>query len=119
MLCLIVYEIAAPAIASVFIKDDETIRYAASFLRRMVIAMPLVAVNYPMIIQFQAMGKARESLICSILRKGVLDIPLPFLFDRIAPLYGLMWVRPVVDLISLLAAIWFYVKINRAEKNNS
>ena len=118
VLCLIVYEIAAPAIASVFIKDSETIRYAASFLRRMVIAMPLVAVNYPMIIQFQAMGKARESLICSILRKGALDIPLLFLFDRIAPLYGLMWVQPVVDLISLLAAMWFYVKINRAEKTN-
>ena len=111
VLCLIVYEAFAPNIATIFIKDADTIDYAAAFLRRMVVAMPMVAINYPMIIQFQAMGKIKESLICSILRKGVLDIPLLFLFDRIAPLYGLMWVQPVVDMISLLAAVYFYTRI--------
>ena len=111
VLCLIVYEAFAPNIAAIFIKDADTINYAAAFLRRMVVAMPMVAINYPMIIQFQAMGKIKESLICSILRKGVLDIPLLFLFDRMAPLYGLMWVQPVVDMISLLAAVYFYTRI--------
>lgn len=113
VLCLIAYEIFAPYIASVFIKETDTINYAASFLRRMVIAMPLVAVNYPMIIQFQAMGKVKESLVCSVLRKGALDIPLLFLFDSMAPLYGLMWVQPVVDLISLLVSLWFYIRLTR------
>ena len=114
-LCLIAYELFAPNIASVFIRDAKTIRYAASFLRRMVIAMPMVAVNYPMIIQFQAMGKVKESLICSILRKGVIDIPLLFLLDRLAPLYGLMWVQPIVDMISLIAAVGFYLSMNRSK----
>ena len=111
VLCLIVYEAFAPNIAAIFIKDADTINYAAAFLRRMVVAMPMVAINYPMIIQFQAMGKIKASLICSILRKGVLDIPLLFLFDRMVPLYGLMWVQPVVDMISLLAAVYFYTRI--------
>ena len=118
VMCLIIYEIFAPDIASIFIKNADTISYAAAFLRRMVVAMPMVAINYPMIIQFQAMGKVKESLICSILRKGVLDLPLLFLFDSIAPLYGLMWVQPVVDLISLLASLYFYVKINRQQNQN-
>ena len=116
--CLIAFEAFAPTIASVFINDAATIHYAAGFLRRMVIAMPMVAVNYPMIIQFQAMGKTRESLICSLLRKGTLDIPLLFLFDSIAPLYGIMWVQPVVDLISLLVAVWFFVRINILQAKN-
>lgn len=111
VLCLIVYEAFAPNIAAIFIKDADTIGYAAAFLRRMVVAMPMVAINYPMIIQFQATGKIKASLICSILRKGVLDIPLLFLFDRMVPLYGLMWVQPVVDMISLLAAVYFYTRI--------
>ena len=111
VLCLIVYEAFAPNIAAIFIKDADTINYVAGFLRRMVVAMPMVAINYPMIIQFQAMGKIKESLICSILRKGALDIPLLFLFDCVAPLYGLMWVQPVVDMISLLAAVYFYTRI--------
>ncbi|MBQ4446881.1 MAG: MATE family efflux transporter [Clostridia bacterium] len=113
VICLIVYEIFAPNIASVFIGDPPTIRYAASFLRRMVVAMPMVAVNYPMIIQFQAMGKVKESLVCSVLRKGVLDIPLLFLMDSIRPLYGLMWVQPTVDLISLLVSVWFFIRLGR------
>lgn len=115
VLCLIAFELFAPYVAALFIRDAKTIRYAASFLRRMVIAMPMVAVNYPMIIQFQAMGKVRESLICSILRKGVIDIPLLFLLDRLAPLYGLMWVQPIVDMISLIAAVGFYLAMNRSK----
>ena len=59
------------------------------------------------------MGKARESLVCSILRKGVLDIPLLFLMDTLFPLYGCMWVQPMVDGISLVAATVFYRRLRR------
>ena len=41
-----------------------------------------------MIIQFQAMGKFKESMVCSILRKGVLDIPLLFLMNALLGLNG-------------------------------
>ena len=115
LLCLALYETFAPQLASVFIKDETTVAYAASFLRRMVTAMPLMSVAYPLIIQFQAMGRVRESLVCSVLRKGALDIPLLFLMDRLAPLYGLMWVQPIVDLISLTVAGLLYLQLCRKE----
>ena len=116
LLCLICYEIFAPQLGRIFIENATTVQYAASFLRRMVIAMPMMAVSYPMIIQFQAMGKPRESLICSILRKGVLDIPFLFLFDWIRPLYGCIWVQPAVDGIALCAVVFFYWRILHHEK---
>ena len=103
--CVVVYESLAPQLTALFIDDTVTIGYAAGFLRRMVLAMPLMAVSYPMIVQFQAMGKTRQSLIASILRKGVLDIPLLFLMDSLVPLYGCMWVQPIVDTISMAAAL--------------
>ena len=115
LLCLAVFEAFAPQLSSVFIRDAETVSYAAAFLRRMVTAMPLMSVAYPMIIQFQAMGRARESLVCSVLRKGVLDIPLLFLMDALVPLYGLMWVQPIVDLISLTVALLLYLRIRKKE----
>ena len=71
-----------------------------------------------MIIQFQAIGNVKASLICSVLRKGVLDIPLLFLLDRLVPLYGCMAVQPVVDTISLIAALYFYRKLKRQEIAN-
>ena len=45
-------------------------------------------------------------------RKGVLDIPLLFILDRLWPLYGCMAVQPVVDAISLVIALVFYFRIN-------
>ena len=114
--CLIVYEIFAPQIAGLFMDDTLTVLYSAAFLRRMVVAMPLMAVCYPMIIQFQTMGRARESLIMSILRKGVLDIPLLFLLDYLWGMYGLCWVQPLVDSIALVAALLLYRNLNRTKR---
>ena len=70
VLCLVCYEAFATPLVSLFIADAATVRYGAVFLRCMVTAMPMMALCYPMIIQFQAMGRARESLVCSILRKA-------------------------------------------------
>ena len=38
-------------------------------------------------------------------------IPLLFLMDALFPLYGCMWVQPIVDAISLAAALRFYRRI--------
>ena len=83
----------------------------------MVLAMPFMAFCYPMTIQFQAMGKVREALIVSILRKGVLDVPLLFLMDNLIPLYGCMWVQPIVDCISLIVASTLYLHMMKGEKH--
>jgi len=45
-----------------------------------------------------------------VLRKGVIDIPLLFILDRLWPLYGCMLVQPIVDAVSLVIAIRFYRK---------
>ena len=117
LLCGIVYESFAPQLTSLFIEDQQTITYGASFLRRMVLAMPFMAFCYPMTIQFQAMGKVREALTVSILRKGVLDVPLLFLMDRLSPLYGCMWVQPIVDCISLIIASALYLQMVKGENH--
>ena len=113
--CLILFELFAEPLVGLFIKNPQTVAYGASFLRLMVTAMPMMSVCYPMIIQFQAMGRARESLICSVLRKGVLDIPLLFIMDALIPLYGCMLVQPTVDSISLIVALLLYRRIRKGE----
>ena len=114
LLCLIFYEAFAPYLIGLFIKDSATVAYGTVFLRIMVTAMPMMSLCYPMIIQFQALGKARESLICSVLRKGVLDVPLLFILDGLIPLYGCMMVQPIVDTISFIVAIVLYKKVNKS-----
>lgn len=115
LFCLVAYEIFAPQLSALFIDDTLTIQYSSGFLRRMVTAMPMMSICYPMIIQFQAMGKVRESLIASILRKGILDIPLLAVMDSLIPLYGCMWVQPIVDSISLIVVLIFYKRLKQKE----
>lgn len=107
LVTLALFELFAPQCTALFIDDPLTIRYGADFLRILMVSMPFMSLCYPLIIHFQAIGKVKESLICSILRKGVLDIPLLFLMDRLLPLYGCMWVQTMVDAISLAAIFYF------------
>lgn len=115
LVCVLVYELLAPVLVGLFIESPATIAYGAAFLRIMVLAMPMMAACNPMIIQFQAMGRVKESLICSVLRKGVLDIPLLFLLDGLIPMYGCTMVQPIVDCISMVVALWFYKRLLRGE----
>lgn len=113
VLCLVCYEAFAPLLTGIFIEDPATIQYASGFLRIMVTAMPMMSLCYPIIVQFQAMGQAKPALVCSVIRKGILDIPISFVMDALIPLYGLMWVQPIVDTISLAVAGVLYRKQNR------
>ncbi len=119
LICVLLYEAFAPFLTRLFIDDAQTVAYASSFLRRMVIAMPFMSVCYPLITKFQAMGKARESLIVSVMRKGVLDIPLYFVMDAVKPLYGCMWVQPIVDTLSLAAAVLLDRRRRRLDHANA
>jgi len=116
VLCVAVYEIFAPQLTAFFMEDKQTVAYGAVFLRQAVLAMPMVAICYPMIIQFQAMRKVKEALISSILRKGLLDIPLLFIMDALFPLYGCVWVQPIVDAVSLAAVLFFYRRIQKTQE---
>ena len=44
-----------------------------------------------------------------------LDIPLLFLLNGLLPMYGCTMVQPIVDCISMLAALWLYRRILRQE----
>lgn len=115
LLCVLLYECFAPQLTALFLSDAQTITYGAAFLRRMVLAMPFMAFCYPMVIQFQAMGAAKAALVTSVLRKGVLDVPLLFLMDGLFPLYGCMWVQPIVDFVSLIVAAKFYLSLQKGD----
>ena len=69
-----------------------------------------------MIIQFQAMEKNKGIHDLFRAPERVLDIPLLFLLNAVFGLYGCMWVQPIVDSISLIAAGVFF---RRLEKEDS
>ena len=113
--CTVLYELAAPQLCGIFIKNEETVGLAAAFLRRMVLAMPTMAFCNPVVNLFQASGRIKRATLITVIRKGVLDIPLLAIMDRLSPLYGCMWVQPIVDDSAMIVTIFLYLKFRREE----
>lgn len=114
--CFFIFELLAPQLVSLFIRDSVTVAYGAAFLRRMVVAMPMMAFCNAAVTLFQTTGRAAQSTIISVLRKGSLDIPFLYLLDRLFPLYGCMWVQPTVDTIALAVTLFFLYHNRKSEK---
>lgn len=102
------YEAFAPLIVKVFIPDSETIAFGAAFVRLRSVAVLFMAVTFVLVAVFQGTGAAKEAFVISLMRKGIIDIPLMFLMDHVFPLYGLMLVQPIVEFCGMLFAMILY-----------
>lgn len=113
VLCILVFEIWAGPIVGMFLRDPETVRLGSSFLRILCLTTPLMAISFLMTSLFQAVGKGRKALVISVFRKGSVDIPLMFLMNAFVPLYGLLWVQPMVDAVSIVLSFSLYASFSR------
>jgi Na+-driven multidrug efflux pump len=72
---------------------------------------------------FQAAEKKVEAMFMSIMRKGILDIPLMVLFNHLWPLYGVAASTPIVEglsaVVAVILAIVFFKKLFRSSGNAS
>lgn len=113
VLCVAVFEVFTHSFVSLFIKEAVTVSYGVRFLRVMCVSTPLMAVGYLMITLFQAAGESKPALLLSILRKGLVDIPLMFLLNWAAPLFGLAFVQPGAELAAMLVSVLLYIRFTR------
>ncbi len=112
-ICIVVMEIFAPQVITLFINDEETVKYGMDFLRINVLATPLMICNFQMSYTFQAMGKGAESLFLTSCRQGIINIPLLFLMNWLVGLYGIIWTQLLADSITVVISFAFYRNILR------
>ncbi|HCW80507.1 MAG TPA: hypothetical protein DG942_05320 [Ruminococcaceae bacterium] len=79
-------------------------RYGRTFLRIICLACPTTAINFFIITVFQATGKKIQPIVLSLLRKGIVDVPLMFLFNRLMGINGIAWATPAADVIALIVS---------------
>ena len=105
LLCTIVSYTLAPQLIDIFIRDADTIRYGADFLRICCLAIPIYSVTFVIIAVFQAVGKSLEPFLLSILHKGTLDILLLFLIRRLFGVRYVLWASVIMETIALAVAL--------------
>ena len=106
----VLIETGAPLLVRFFIADPETITYGAAFTRLRCIALPFINIEFMLIAVFQGIGSARQALVLSFFRKGLLDLPLMILANLLWPMYGLMLVQPFMEFSGSMIALRMYRK---------
>ena len=107
----VLIELAAPLLVRFFIADPDTIRYGAAFTRLRCIALPFINIEFMLIAVFQGIGSAKQALVLSFFRKGIIDLPLMLLFNLLWPMYGLMLVQPLMEFSGSMIALGMYRQV--------
>ena len=106
--CILVFELFAPQIMWLFIKDEATIAYGTNFLRIACLATPFMISNFQKIYCLQAMGKGKESLVLGVLRQGLFAIPVIYVMNHFLQLYGIVSAQLISDGITIIFATLIY-----------
>lgn len=108
---ILVYQLSAPVIIRLFIKDELTVSYGKDFLRIACLATPFMISNFQKIYCLQAMGKGKESLLLGLFRQGVFAIPILIIMNRFVGLYGVVAAQLISDFLTFIIATVIYKRV--------
>ncbi len=110
-ICIGVFELFAPQIIWLFIKNEATISFGKDFLRIACLATPFMIANFQKIYCLQAMGKGKESLILGLFRQGLFAIPIIFTMNHLFQLYGIVSAQLISDGITFIFSTLIYRRV--------
>ena len=116
-LCMLLDIVFSRPLVSIFIRSEGTsaLESGALFLRILCLGGPFSAWAYTVISFFQATGMGLRSFLLAILRKGVLDIPMMFLLNRVLRATGLVMATPITDVLCSLVALVMFLRFLHAQ----
>lgn len=107
-LCLIVVELFANSLITIFIQETATVEKGIRFLRLWFLCAPGMCFTNLFSSIFQSMGKWVQSLLLSVIRQAALLFPLLIILNSLAGEFGLVCAQPISDSLALLVGISFY-----------
>ena len=100
---------ASQILTSVFFTDKELVALSASFLRVLALSAPCLGIINTVTSYFQALGKAVNSLVITLMRNLILFIPGVIILNKLLGLEGAIAAQPVVEGILSLVCIVMYM----------
>ncbi len=106
-------------LVGVFLEEKEAFDYGVKFARILLSTGPLFGVFYILTNSIQAIGASVPSLIINISRQGLIYIPMLIILNNLLGINGLVWAQPLVDIISVVMAIFIYLNLTTKMMNES
>ncbi len=95
----------APFFLGIFTKETEVISMGIPVFRMVILAVPVISVQIISSSIFQSFGKARPSMILSLLRQFLILIPLVLIMPRFLGLWGIWVSFPMSDFLATLITL--------------
>lgn len=116
VLCTFVYRTFPEPIMKFFIDEPETVAEGTKLLPTLAIAVVFCAMTYLMNTIFQATGRKFYSLLTSMMRKGIFDIPLMFLFKKYLDETGIVIATPTAEILSIFVSAFLLFRFLKSLK---
>ncbi len=106
-------------IIQMFISDDEVIRYGVQMLVAYMLSGPFIGLLFMNMNCMQAVGNASPATFLSILRQGLLLIPLLYLLNALFGFNGVIYGQAITDYVAIVLSIVFWQRkrkiLNKAD----
>ena len=106
----LLYFVGREPIIRMFISDDEVVYYGVKMLIAYMLSGPVIGILFMNMNCMQSVGKAFWATILSVLRQGVLLIPLLFLLNALGGLTGVIYGQALTDYIAVILSVLMWRK---------
>lgn len=120
VLATLLFFVLRKQIIGLFIQDEEVIGYGVQMLVAYMLSGPVIGILFMNMNCMQSVGKAFWATLLSVLRQGLLLIPLLFILNALGGLNGVIYGQALTDYIAVLlsAVLWKKCKTyNSARKS--
>ena len=98
-------------VIKLFIADEDVIEIGVKMLTAYMLSGPFIGILFVNMNCMQSVGNALPATILSVMRQGILLIPLLFLFNAVFGLNGVIYSQAVTDYAAIICSVVIW-KVN-------
>jgi len=118
-ICCVAVGVAATAlcfalrepIMRVFINDEDVIFYGVKMLVAYMLSGPFIGLLFMNMNCLQSVNHSLPATVLSVLRQGLLLIPLLYILDAVAGIDGVIYGQSITDIATILLSIFFWRRV--------
>ena len=116
VLATALYFVLREPIIRIFIDDDQVVAYGVQMLIAYMVSGPVIGILFVNMNCMQSVGHAWGATVLSILRQGVLLIPLLYLLEAFLGLNGIIFGQSVTDYIAVILSVGMWARVRKTVK---
>ena len=113
VLATVLYFLLREPIIRLFINDDQVVAYGVEMLVAYMVSGPVIGILFVNMNCMQSVGHALEASVLSVLRQGVLLIPLLYLLQAVFGLTGVIFGQSLTDYAAVILSIIIWRSIRK------